>query len=68
MGVVGGGGIGGGGAGLTEIKANSASQQSWSWGLAELGNNTQIAVISYFKILDCSLFQTPYWFAHISAP
>ena len=25
-------------AGLTEIKANSASQQSWSWGLAELGN------------------------------
>ena len=21
-------------AGLTEIKANSASQQSWSWGLA----------------------------------
>ena len=28
-------------AGLTEIKANSASQQSWScsWGLAELGNN-----------------------------
>ena len=30
--------VGGGGAGLTEIKANSASQQSWSWGLAELGN------------------------------
>ena len=26
------------GAGLTEIKANSTSQQSWSWGLAELGN------------------------------
>ena len=26
-------------AGLIEIKANSASQQSWSWGLAELGNN-----------------------------
>ena len=23
---------------LTEIKANSASQQSWSWVLAELGN------------------------------
>ena len=32
-------GVGGGGlAGFTEIKANSASQQSWSWGLAELGN------------------------------
>ena len=30
--------VGGGLAGLTEIKANSASQQSWSWGLAELGN------------------------------
>ena len=29
---------GGGVARLTEIKANSASQQSWSWGLAELGN------------------------------
>ena len=26
-------------AGLIEIKAISASQQSWSWGLAELGNN-----------------------------
>ena len=26
-------------AGLTEIKANSASQQSWSWGSAELGKN-----------------------------
>ena len=25
-------------AGLVEIKANSASQQSLSWGLAELGN------------------------------
>ena len=24
-------------AGLIEIEANSASQQSWSWGLAELG-------------------------------
>ena len=24
--------------GLTEIRANSASQQSWSWVLAELGN------------------------------
>ena len=35
----GGGGGGGGGwvAGLSEIKANSASQQSWCWGLAELG-------------------------------
>ena len=33
-------GVGGWVAGLTEIKANSASQQSWSWswGLAELGN------------------------------
>ena len=33
--------VGGWVAGLTEIKANSASQQSWSWswGLAELGNN-----------------------------
>ena len=42
MGGVGGGGgggvVGGGVAGLTEIKANSASQQSWSWGLAELGD------------------------------
>ena len=26
--------------GLTEIKANLASQQSWSWGLAELGNTS----------------------------
>ena len=34
----GGGGGGVGVAGLIEIKANSASQQSWSWGLAELGN------------------------------
>ena len=25
-------------AGLTEIKAYSARQQSWNWGLAELGN------------------------------
>ena len=25
-------------AGLSEIKANVARQQSWSWGLAELGN------------------------------
>ena len=35
--------MGGGVAGLTEIKANSASQQSWSWswGLAELGNKFQ---------------------------
>ena len=33
-------------AGLTEIKANSASQQSWSWGLAELGNmkNTETSI------------------------
>ena len=29
----------GGVAGLTEIKANSASQQSWSSDLAELGKN-----------------------------
>ena len=28
-------------AGLTEIKANSASHQSWSWGLAELGKKNK---------------------------
>ena len=34
-----GGGGGGWVAGLNKIKANSVSQQSWSWGLSELGNN-----------------------------
>ena len=46
-------------AGLTEIKANSASQQSWSLGLAELGN------LKCFTILLCSLeliqnYKTPF--------
>ena len=35
---------GGRGAGLTEIKANSASQESWSWGKAELGNIIQLVI------------------------
>ena len=39
-------GVGGGVAGLTEIKANSASQQSWSWGLAELGKINNVGLIN----------------------
>ena len=43
-------GVGGGGrvcvvAGLREIKAYSASQQSWSFGIAELGNKVPQSTI-----------------------
>ena len=38
-------------AGLIEIKANSASLQSWSWGLAELGKNE---FSEYFRIISLS--------------
>ena len=36
-------GVGVGVAGLIEIKANSASQQSWSWGLAEPGKSIPVS-------------------------
>ena len=38
-------------AGLTEIKANSASQQRLSWGLVELGNMTIMAVMIIMPVM-----------------
>ena len=40
----------GGVAGLTDIKANSASQQSWSWGLAEFGEKAILIELDLPKL------------------